>query len=142
MKELWFILKVAIFSIALFVYGYSLYYPLPIHFQSKFPVFDILLFAYFFFLVRRPLRYHEPFVKPYKGYDSAFKIVAFTPPPLLCGYFCFIAILSAIKSVSFASLFFVLLAFVFFKTSDMTGWSLIQSWYEDKEGKFLRIVRR
>ena len=139
MKELWFILKVAIFSIALFVYGYSLYYPI---FQSKFPVFDILLFAYYFGLVRRRLRYHEPFVKPYKGFDSAFKILAFNPSPLLCGYFCFIAILSALKSASFGSLFLLLLAFAFFKASDSMGWSVVQSWYEDKEGKFLRFVRR
>ena len=140
MKELWFIVKVAIFAVALFVYGYSLYFPLPI--QSKLPVFDILLFAYYFGLVRRRLRYQQPVVKPCKGVDSSFKVLAFNPAPLLCGYFCFIAILSAVKSVSFFSLFLVLLAFVFFNACDAMGWNIVQSWYEDKEGKLLRIIRR
>lgn len=149
MKELLFILKVLLFSIALFVYGYSSIFPIdlsiPVEWNLKLdlslPVLFVMLASYLS-LVWYPLRYNEPFVKPYKGYDKNFKMVAFNPAPLLTAYFGFLAILSANKSVGLGTFFYLLAGYFFFRICHRRGFSIIQSWYEDAEGKVIYVLLR
>lgn len=147
MKEIWFNAKVLLFGILLFAFQ-GFYDQLKAYLLESPPPFGLLgilipafLLFYYLWLVHFPLRYHEPFVKPYKGFDPNFKVVRFNPSPLLCLYFCFSAILQSMSKVNGWVFLDMLLAYFFFRICDKHGFQLIQSWYETTKGKVLRVVR-
>lgn len=149
MKEIRYYIAVALFSIVLFFVGYSAFYPMsisiPVEWNWKLdisiPAF-IALFAIYLSLVWYPLRYNEPFIKPHKGYDKNFKILSFNPTPMLCLYFCFLAILSATKDVGLGTFGYLLGAYFFYRLCYRRGFSIIQVWYETPEGKTILVLRR
>ena len=148
MKELIYRLTVYLLAVLLFAYGYSSSYPIHIEIPSIFslsadisyPLLAILLVGLVSLQLKR-FRFHEPFVKPYKGFDKNFKVLYFNVNPLLTAYCSFNAILNA-NNHSFVFAFISLaFAYIFYLQSCKRGFHLVQSWYESPEGKLLRIVR-
>ena len=148
MKETIYRLTVALFGLALFLLVVSVYYPikaiLPVPFDAEIDIslpYAVALLVGLVALVAYRPRFHEPFVKPYKGADPNFKVLAFNPHPLFCLYFALFAVLEATKASPAFALLYWAFAFYFFLRCHRHGFRIVQSWYETPEGKLLRIAR-
>ncbi|MCK9435492.1 MAG: hypothetical protein M0R32_11995 [Candidatus Cloacimonetes bacterium] len=155
MKPLIYRIQVVFVSLALILYAVASAYPIklgtlfadsggePVQLDLGIPLLLGIIVA-LVYLRAKPCRYKVDF----KAVDNtgkvleekAMRVLQLNNLPLLCGYGILCSILSALtEGVGFGSIVSLLIALWLFVLCHKYGFQIIQSWYEDKNRKVLKV---